>query len=81
MAPDRAGGIDRHLKLQETMCPILMDDLLSDCSEGNASRFAADVIGRHMCHFLHLLERFDAHWNEFTAAKRPWRANSSKAGG
>lgn len=56
----------------------LLDELLSDCQEGDASRFAGGVTGWQVCHFRQLLERFDDDWNKFTAAKRPWRTPKAK---
>ena len=55
----------------------LLDDLLADEGDHEILVYAGGLIGWRTCDYHHMLNRFDAYWEEFIEAKHPWWKKSA----
>jgi CHAD domain-containing protein len=57
----------------------LLDDLLADEADHEILIYAGGLIGWRTCDYHHMLNQFDAYWEEFIEAKHPWWKKSALA--
>ena len=55
----------------------LLDQLLAHESDRDIFVYAGGLIGWRSCDYQHMLNRFDAYWEEFNEAKHPWWKKSA----
>ena len=57
----------------------LLDDLLADEADHEILMCAGGLIGWRTCDYHHMLNQFDAYWEELIEAKHPWWKKSALA--
>ncbi len=55
----------------------LLQDLLKAEGDPEVLGYAGGVVGWRTCHYHHLLENFEALWEQFTEARHPWWKKSA----
>jgi len=55
----------------------LLRDLTANETDREVFVYAGGLIGWRTCDYYHMLDKFDAYWEEFTEAKHPWWKKSA----